>query len=67
MTAKTFKQWITCGFVVNKGQKATGRNSAGIPTFTRDQVKLLSNPEPGDYDYDEDQYYDDYFLDCGDR
>jgi len=36
--AKTFDEWKSAGFRVRRGEKATGKNKQGVPTFTRDQV-----------------------------
>lgn len=55
MQAKTFDEWKSAGFVVNKGQKATGRNAAGKATFTSDQVKQAYF---GDEDGDPDDPYE---------
>ena len=35
---KTFDQWNRKGYRVVRGEKATGRNGDGVPTFTSDQV-----------------------------
>ena len=45
MKAKTFDDWKAGGFRVRKGEKATGRDKQGVPTFTREQV-------------DEDDFFD---------
>lgn len=42
MKAKTYDEWRELGYYVQKGQKATGRNREGIPTFTREQVEDLN-------------------------
>lgn len=34
----TFDEWNRKGFRVVRGEKATGRNGDGVPTFTSDQV-----------------------------
>ena len=38
MKPKTFDEWKAAGFWIRKGEKSTGRNKEGKPTFTRDQV-----------------------------
>ena len=39
MKAMTFEDWKLLGYYVKKGEKATGRNEKGKPTFTREQVE----------------------------
>lgn len=34
----TFDEWNRKGYRVLRGEKATGRNGDGVPTFTSDQV-----------------------------
>jgi hypothetical protein len=34
----TYDQWRANGYQVMRGEKATGRNGDGVPTFTEDQV-----------------------------
>ncbi len=46
MKAKTFEEWHELGYWVRTGEKASGRNAAGKPTFTRDQVD-----EDAQFDY----------------
>lgn len=38
MKARTYDEWRDLGYQVQKGEKATGRNKLGVPTFTREQV-----------------------------
>ena len=35
---RTYDEWNRKGFRVIRGEKATGRNGDGVPTFTSDQV-----------------------------
>ena len=35
---RTFDEWNRKGYRVLRGEKATGRNGDGVPTFTSDQV-----------------------------
>lgn len=56
--AYTFKEWKRKGYVVNKGEKSTGRNDDGVATFTKRQVKWSAPAYSGDY-YDLDDFYDD--------
>ena len=37
---RTFAEWGENGYRVIQGQKATGKNAAGIATFTEDQVRF---------------------------
>lgn len=39
MKALTYDTWKAAGYQVRKGEKASGRNAKGEPTFTRDQVE----------------------------
>ena len=39
MKALTYDQWKSAGFFVRKGDTATGRNTKGEATFTREQVE----------------------------
>jgi len=38
MKSRTFDEWKASGYRVLKGEKSTGRDKLGRPTFTRDQV-----------------------------
>lgn len=49
----TFDQWKRDGYSVQRGEKATGRNGDGVPTFTHDQVQD-SNWDVGGNDGDGD-------------
>jgi len=42
----TYDQWQAHGYQVVRGEKATGRNADGVPTFTEDQV--VEEGDPGD-------------------
>lgn len=60
MHSFTYDEWKAKGFQVQKGQKATGRNTAGKCTFSGDQVQLRKsrfnyNPNEED-DFDQDDY-----------
>lgn len=35
----TFEEWKHYGYFVMRGEKATGKNEKGEPTFTKDQVQ----------------------------
>lgn len=37
--AHTYDEWKELGYHVIRGEKATGRNSKGVATFTEDQVE----------------------------
>lgn len=50
--SRTFNEWKAKGFHVKRGQKATGRNAAGVATFTKAQVER--NIE---YDYEEEDIW----------
>ena len=39
MKALTYQGWRTAGYQVIRGEKATGTDKAGAPTFRRDQVE----------------------------
>jgi len=39
MKARTYDDWKLLGYHVIKGERATGRNSSGVATFTREQVE----------------------------
>jgi hypothetical protein len=56
--AHTFKEWKARGYMVKRGEKATGRNQDGAATFTKKQVKWYTPMYNGDY-YDLDDFYDD--------
>lgn len=45
MKPLSYDDWQAAGFQVRKGQKATGVNKAGKPTFTREQVDDKDEPE----------------------
>ena len=38
MKAMTYEDWNGAGFYVKRGEKASGRDKHGNPTFTREQV-----------------------------
>ena len=38
MRAMTLESWNAAGFRVRRGEKSSGRDATGRPTFTRDQV-----------------------------
>lgn len=69
MTSKTHDEWFLAGYRIGKGQKATGRNHAGVATFTKAQVMPLGqryrgkqvDPDEG-ADYEEDRDMADAFL-----
>lgn len=42
MKSKTYEGWREIGYQVIRGEKASGRDRAGQPTFTRDQVEEAS-------------------------
>ena len=59
MKSKTYAGWREIGYQVIRGEKATGRDKSGAPTFTRDQVEeaerfdgrapgRVYNPDPND-------------------
>lgn len=39
MKDETFDDWKILGYRVKRGEKATGRNKAGVATFKREQVE----------------------------
>ena len=39
MKAKSYSDWRAIGYQVIRGEKASGRDRSGQPTFTRDQVE----------------------------
>jgi len=39
MKYKTFDKWKELGFHVIEGEKSYGRNKAGVPVFSEDQVE----------------------------
>lgn len=39
MKSLTYEGWKEIGYHVIKGEKATGKTTNGVPTFTRDQVE----------------------------
>jgi hypothetical protein len=43
----TYDQWKADGYQVVRGEKATGRNADGVPTFTEDQVIEESEDSDG--------------------
>ena len=54
MKHMTFKEWNEAGFRVCKGEKAAGRNEAGLPVFTERQVEemrhyTLTDQEDADF------------------
>lgn len=66
-TARTFKEWKAQGYYVCKGQKATGHNADGVPTFTKAQV---SNKRMSYGDYNDEDWLEDHWwisADIGDR
>ena len=60
MKAKSYSDWRAIGYQVIRGEKASGRDRSGQPTFTRDQVEEANrfdrapagqrahNPDPND-------------------
>lgn len=66
-SARTFKEWKALGYYVCKGQRATGYDANGVPTFTKAQVssKHYSYGEYGDEDYLDDHWW--ISADIGDR
>lgn len=55
--AKTFDQWKKEGYSVAYGEKATGRNGDGVPTFTEDQVVWVDGDDDFS-EYDRRPYHD---------
>jgi len=43
MKDETFEDWKILGYRVKRGEKATGRNKAGVATFKREQVEEDEN------------------------
>lgn len=57
MKARTYKVWREIGFQVRRGEKATGKDRTGAPTFTRDQVeetRSFNQQAPGARRYEAD-------------
>ena len=57
MKSKTYAGWREIGYQVIRGEKASGRDKAGVPTFTRDQVEEVDRfdrPAPGQRQYNPD-------------
>lgn len=45
MKNMTYDNWKLAGYQVKKGERACGRDTAGKPVFSRDQVmSVLDNP-----------------------
>jgi hypothetical protein len=64
MKAKSYNDWRAIGYQVKRGEKATGKDRAGAPTFTRDQVeetRAFDRQAPGQRGYNDDcfNYQDD--------
>lgn len=38
MKSLTYRDWQAAGYQVKRGEKASGKDKQGRPTFTRDQV-----------------------------
>lgn len=59
MIGKTHDEWIKAGYRIAKGHKATGRNAAGVATFTKAQVIRLGHRPKGEgYDPDDGADYE---------
>lgn len=43
MKSLTYEEWKEIGYQVLKGERATGKNKDGRPTFVRDQVDDIPN------------------------
>lgn len=64
MKAKTYAGWREIGYQVKQGEKASGADRSGTPTYTRDQVreaKAFDHQAPGARRYNDDcfNYQDD--------
>lgn len=59
MKSKTYAGWLEIGYQVIRGEKASGRDRSGAPTFTRDQVEetgRFDRQAPGQRAYNPDPF-----------
>ena len=58
MKTKTFNEWSTLGYKINKGSKAVGFSINGEPLFTSEQVTLSPRPGYNRYVPKSDEWYE---------
>jgi len=57
MTTRTFNEWSSLGYKINKGSKAVGFSN-GEPLFTKEQVTLSPRPGYAPYVPKSDEWYE---------